>query len=45
MRAYAGYAESETDEGFEVVDVDFGVPQPSGGEERRDTDVLGVPAR
>ena len=44
-RAYAGYAESETHKGLEVVDVDFGVPQPSGGEERQDTDEPGVPGR
>jgi hypothetical protein len=44
-RAYTAYAESETHEGFEVVDVDVGVPQPSGGEERQDANEPGARVR
>jgi len=42
-RACAAYAESETHGGFEVVDVDFGVTQPSRRDERQDADEPGAP--
>lgn len=44
-RAYTAIRGERDAQRIRVVDVDFGVPQASGGEERPDADEPGVPVR